>query len=103
MRQGGHDDVGILPLPDGAHFYRTRTAEVHGKQVPARRNDLRLGRKVRPLNILQQFLGRTPRRLQQPDARGGDLPEVMRRNIRRHAHGNARSPVQQDIGQARRQ
>ena len=65
--------------------------------------DLRTGRKVRPRHDIDQLLD--------PDLRIGDIgqtsvddfAQIVRRNVRRHADGDARRPVDEQIRKPRRQ
>ena len=101
--QRGHDDVAALLLPPGPQFHGTGTAAIDFLDFMGRRDDFRLGGEVGAFDMLEQVLNRAPGPLQQADTGAGHFPQVVGRDVRRHAHGNARGAVQQDIGQARRQ
>ena len=61
------------------------------------------GRKIRPRNDLHQLVQPHRRIGDQRQRRVDDLGGIMRRNIRRHAHGDAAGAVHQQIREARRQ
>ncbi len=103
VREGRDDDVAVLDLVGGARLEAADTLLVELLQVRARRDDLGACREVRPLHVLHQLGGRSLRVFEQMNARRGHFPQVVRRNVRRHAHGDARCPVQQQVGQSRRQ
>ena len=58
---------------------------------------------VRPLHELQQVVERRLRVLDQQHRRVDDLLQVVRRDVRRHPHGDARGAVQQQVRQTRGQ
>ena len=66
-----------------------------------RGDDLRLGREIRPLYDIQQFVEGGFRLLNQRNRRFGHFPQVVRRNIGRHAYRDAGGAVQQDVRQTR--
>ena len=103
IRQRGDHDIARFPLPDRAQPDGAVAALVHGPDGGLWGDDLGPGREVRPLDILAEFGGRGLGHGQQAHAGRGDFPQIMRRDIGRHAHGDAGGAVQQDIGQARGQ
>ena len=103
VRQRGDDDVTVLLFETRALADTAVAGAVHLQDFIARRDDLRLGRKVRPVDVLAQLLQRGLRLLQQADAGAGDFPQIVRQNIGRHAHRDAGAAVQQHVRQPRRQ
>jgi len=89
MRAGAHDD-GAAPL-----LIRLARAALP--------EDQRAGRKVRAGDELHQVGGFEIGILDQGECRINDFTEVMRRDIRRHADGDARRAVDQNIRIARGQ
>ena len=97
------DDVAVLDLPGGARLESADALVVELLQVRARGNDLGARRQVRALDVLHERGGRGFRVLQQVDCGRGDLAQVMRRNVGRHADRDARRAIQQQVRQPRRQ
>ena len=62
-------------------------------------NDVRTASKIRALDVFQQFCDRHVRLFQQSDGGLGDFVQIVRRDFRGHAHGNARSAIEQNHGQ----
>ncbi len=61
------------------------------------------GRKIGSGNDLHQFVDRDVRVRKQREAGRNRFRQVVRRNVGRHAHGNAGRPVDEQVGQPRRQ
>ena len=61
------------------------------------------GRKIRPRHDRDQFVDRERRIVDQRNAGVDHLAEIVRRDIGRHADGDAAGAVDQKIGKARRQ
>ncbi len=61
------------------------------------------GREVRPADDVAQVVVGDARVVDERDRRVDDLAEVVRRDVGRHADGDARRPVDQQVGQLRRQ
>ncbi len=61
------------------------------------------GREIRRRDQVHQLVDGDVRVGEDRQAAGDGLGQVVRRDIGRHAHGDARRPVDQQIGQARRQ
>ncbi len=108
IRQLGDDDGLPVAL---AHVLEVR-ARAHVQPAAAglvRRDDL-LGavdesrrRKIRAWNDLHQLPEGDLRILDERDAGGDDFGQIVRRNIGRHAHRDARRSVDQQVRDARRQ
>ena len=97
------DHVAVLDLPGGARLERADALVVELLQVRAWRDDLRAGRQVRALHVLNERRRRGLGLLQQVDGGGGYLAQVVRRNIGRHADRDAGGAVEQQVRQPRRQ
>ena len=107
VRNLGDDDV-LAVLADafdrglGAHgeaaapgFVRRDNAVTPGN-VPGRR-------KIRPRHQLHDFLECCLRLLDQQNRGVNDFAQIVRRNVRRHAHGDAARPIHQQIRNPRGQ
>ena len=70
-------------------------------QDPLPPEDKPAGGKIRPLHELQDLRQRRAGVLDHVDGGVDDLPQIVRRNIGRHAHRDARRPVHQQVGHAR--
>ena len=103
VRQRVDDDVVFFALPGGTRLEAAVAFLVELDQVCARRNDLGAGRQIRTLDVLQQRTRGRFRIVEQVDAGGRHFTQVVRRNVRGHADGNARRAVQQHVRQPRRQ
>ena len=103
MRQGADHHRAVFFRPHRAHTHRTAAILVDFTDLGAGGNDFRFGRIIRPLYDIQQIVERRLRFFNQGNGRLSDFTQVVRRNIRRHADGDAGSAVEQNIGQARRQ
>ncbi len=97
------DDVAVFLLITGAHAQRAVASRVHGSDVLGRRDDLRFGGKVRTLDMLAEIDERRFRLLQQAHASCRHFPQIVGRNVGRHADGDAGGAVQQHVGQTRGQ
>ena len=107
IRDFGQDDTAAVApalLDDGAGAHddtaapgRIGAADAAGAEQQA------AGREVRPGDVRHQFVD-GDRRVVEIGADGVDhLAQVMRRNIGRHADGDAAGAVDQHVGEARRQ
>ncbi|MCY1507074.1 hypothetical protein D9M68_413400 [compost metagenome] len=103
VRQRGDHDVAVLDAINGAHAHRAAAALVDLQQFGAGGDDFRLGGEVRAEDMLAELLHRGVRLVQQAHAGGGHFPQVVRRHVGGHAHGDAGGAVEQQVGQARRQ
>ncbi len=103
MRQCGDDDIAVIAAPDRAAADRTAPGGVEIQQLAARGDDFRLGGEVRALDMLHQLVQPRPGIIQQAHAGGGHLAQVVRRNIRGHAHRDAGGAVEQQVRQPGRQ
>ncbi len=99
MRQRGNDDIAILPRPHRPAAYRATPGRIEIEQFVARGDDFRLGGEVRPLDVFHQLIQPGAGVIQQAHAGGGNFPQVMRRNVGSHAHGNPGGAVEQQVGQ----
>ncbi len=107
---GDHQDraaLGVLVhLDDGAHADRAAAGAV-GVLDAVLADDERAGREVRSLDALeqrvQQRLVRGVGVLQEPLDAGGDLAQVVRRDVGRHADRDAGRAVDQQVRDAARQ
>ncbi|MNS40168.1 hypothetical protein D3C72_724720 [compost metagenome] len=103
MWQRGDHHGAVFFGPHCAHTHGAATVLVDFADFGAGGDDLRFGRIVRPLHDIQQFIQRGFRLFNQGDSGFCDFAQVVRRNIRRHAHGNTGGAVQQNIRQTGRQ
>ena len=103
VREGEHDDRAVLALETRAHPHAARSALVHRDEIFARGDDLGLGREVRAANVIAEIADGSLRLVEEPDAGGDDLAQVVRRNVRRHADRDSRRPVQQHVREAGRE
>ncbi len=101
MGQGGDDDVVRLPLPDRACTDAAVPGLVHAHQVGGRRDDLGLGRVVRPAHVLAQVGRGGLRVVEQPYAGADHLGQVVRRDVGGHADRDAGGAVEQQVRQPR--
>ena len=105
--QLGDDDLQrpLLRLLDrcrGAQLDAAATGPV-GVHDPGSPEDARSGRKVGTLDELHQLVRRRLRVVDEVHRGVDDLPEVVRRNVRRHPDGDALRAVDEQVGEARRQ
>ncbi len=103
MWERGNDDIAVFDLVSGARLETTDALVVKLLQIRARRDDLRAGRQIGTLDELHQGRGRLRGILQQGDTGIGNFPQIVRRNVGCHAHGDARRTIQQQVRQSRRQ
>ena len=103
VRQRGDHHGAILFIPHRAHAHGATAVLVDFADFRTRGDDLGFGRIVRPLHDLQQIVQRGFWLLNQGDGRFRHFTQVVRRNVRRHAHGDTGRAVQQDVRQTRRQ
>ncbi len=93
----------VLFRPHRTHAHGAATVLVDFADLRAGGDDLRFGRIVRPLDDIQQLVQRGFRLLNQGDRRFRHFTQVVRRDIRRHPHGNTGGAVQQNVRQTGRQ
>ena len=103
MRQRGDHHFAVLFFPHCALTHRSAAALVDLADLGARGDDFRFGREIRPLYDIEQIVQRGFRIIDQRDGRLRHFAQVVRRNVGRHADGDAGGAVQQNIRQARRQ
>ena len=102
------DDDGLalaahrLELDLAAHDDGAAAEMIGGADALAAENDA-AGREIRPRHDGDQFLDRQPGIVDQRDAGVDHLAEIVRRDVGRHADGDAAGAVDQEIGKARRQ
>ncbi len=101
-RQGGDDDVALFHLKGGPQAERSGTGLVDLPDFGPGRDDLRVIGKIGTLDGFVDLIVRDLGIVEQLDARPHDLAHVVRRNVGRHAHGDARGPVQEHVRQPRR-
>ena len=110
VRQLGDHQAGaaldLLDADDRAHRDRSATGAVRLLD-PLGAEDLRAGREIRTGDALdqalEQLLAGQIRVLQRPQRRLGDLAQVVRRDVRRHADRDADGSVHQQVREPRRQ
>ena len=108
IRNLRHDDLvsaaaRVFDFPLGAHAETAAARLVSIQHGFLRLNDHAASRKVRPLHEAHQLFGRRFRRLNQEARRVDHFSRIVRRNAGRHAHGNARCAIAQQVRKARRQ
>ena len=107
VRNFGDDDV-FAVLADfldgglGAHHEAAAAGFVGGFDAFAA-GDVRAGRKIRTGHDLHDFFQRRVRLVDQNDRGVHDFAQIVRRNVRGHADGDAAGAVHQQIRNARRQ
>ena len=74
-----------------------------GGEDAAAADDQATGRKIRALDDLAQLVDRYLGVLEMREARVDDLSEIVRRDVRRHADGDAAGAVDEQVGELRRQ
>ena len=105
--QLGDDDrllavADVLRVGAGAHAHAAAAGLV-GLADAADAEDHAAGREVRALDVLHQA-GRVDLRIVDVgDRRGDRLAQVVRRDVRRHADGDARGAVDEQVREARRE
>ena len=97
VREGGHDDRAVLALEARAHPNASGSALVHCDELVARGDDLGIGREVRAAHVLAEIADGNLRLVEEPDAGGDDLAQVVRGNVGRHADRDSRRTVQQHV------
>ena len=102
------DDDRLLALADvlgvGARTHaHAAAAGLVGLADAGDAEDHAAGREVRALDVLHQAGGVDVRILDVGDRGGDRLAQVVRRDVRRHADGDARGAVDQQVREARRQ
>ena len=103
VRQRADHYRAVLFAPHRAHAHRAASGLVDFANFRPRSDDLRLGREIRPLDDIQQFVEGRFRLLNERNRRFRYFTQVVRRNIGRHAHRDAGGAVEQNVWQARRQ
>ena len=102
------DDDGFAVLAEGldlhlaAHHDRA-AAEMIGRANALASEDDAAGRKIRSRNDIDQFVDRQPGIFDQRHAGVDDFAEIVRRNVGRHADGDAAGAVDQKVGEFCRQ
>jgi hypothetical protein len=84
----------------GAH-HKLAAAVGVGSFNPAASVDVSAGREVRPFHDLENFFERRGRVVHQHNGRFHDFNQVVRRNVRRHAHGDSVRSIHQQVRNAR--
>ncbi len=74
-----------------------------GGEDAAAADDQAPGREIRALDDLAQLVDRYLGVLEMREARVDDLAEIVRRDVRRHADGDAAGAVDEQVGELRRQ
>ena len=100
---GDDDRPGAAPLvllrPAGAHAERAAPGPVGLDDVRFRLDDDAAGREIRPLDEVDQRVDARLRRLDQMQRRVAELGDVVRRDVGRHADGDARRAVGEQVGE----
>ena len=102
------DDDRFALLADGldldlaAHHDRAAAGVIGAVDAGAAEDDA-AGREIRARHDLDQVVDRQRRIVDQRDAGIDHLAEIVRRDVGRHADGDAAGAVDQEIGEARRQ
>ena len=102
------DDQRLLALADlldahaGAHAHAPAAGLV-GVADPLVADDDAAGREVGALDVAHQLVGGDVRVVDVGDDRVGDLAQVVRRDVRRHADRDAGGAVDEQVREARRQ
>ena len=103
---GDHDRLAIvahrLDMRLAAHQDRAATGRI-GRQDARTAQDDGAGGEVGPRNEAHQLFQRDRRIVDHRHAAIDDLAEIVRRDVRRHADGNAAGAVHQEVREPRRQ
>ena len=89
----------FLDLGAGAHRDASLAGGVHAADARAA-EDQPLCREVRPLNVLHEVVDRGLRIVQHAEAGVDDLGQIVRRDVRGHADGDAGRAVDQQVREA---
>ena len=103
VRQGVDHHRTVLAAPAGTGTNLAVAGFVQPADVVRLADDVAARRVIRSRHVLQQRIQPRIGRLEQMHAGARQLAQVVRRDVGRHAHGDAGGPVDQDIGQPRRQ
>ena len=90
-----------LDVRDRAHA-DAAAARLVGVADPGQAHDHAARREVGALDVLHQLVGRDLRVVDQRDRAGDDLAQVVRRDVGRHADGDAGRAVREQVREARR-
>src|SRR5205085_7499480 len=93
----------FFPLVGGARLEAAIARVVDLEEIGLRRDDLAAGRQVRAAHVFHERARLRIRLVQQVDAGLRDFAQVVRRYVGGHADRDALCPVQQNVGQTRRQ
>jgi len=93
-RQLVDHDLAVLDRIARAQPQRSATALVDLHNLVAARDELAAGREVGALDVLHQLRERRLGLVEQPDQRGRDLAQVVRRHVGRHADGDPARAVE---------
>ena len=83
------DDLAVLDLVGGARLEAAVARLVHLHQLIARRDDFRPSGQIRAFDVRHDFARAQVRIVQQRDAGLDHFAQVMRRDVGRHADGDA--------------
>ena len=103
IRQRGHHNIAIFAFVHCSLLQRAFALGIHANDVVDRGDHFRFGREIRALDVLHQVIQRGAGIFQQVNTGIGHFAQIVRRNIRAHAHGNAGGAIEQHIGQPGRQ
>ncbi len=95
--------AGLFLVPARAHAERAAAGGIGLGDHRRRVDDDAAGREVRPLDVFQQRLGARVRIVDQEQRRVAELGGIVRRDVGRHADGDAGRTVGQQIGERARQ
>ena len=93
----------LLNLIAGAHPHGTAPGGIGFAQSLGAFNTNAAGRKIRPFDIFHQRINARIGCFQKMQGRRAKLVHIMRRNTGRHAHGNTRCAIGQEVRKGRRQ
>ncbi len=107
IRHLGDDDrlallAALLEMRLAAHHDRAAAELVGGMDAHAA-DDAAAGREIRARHQLHQLVGGDRGVVDEGDAGVDHLAEIVRRDVGRHADGDAGAAIDQDVGKARRQ
>ena len=96
VRQRRDDNIRAFAMKNGPGLYAALTCFIHLPNISRRRNDLRIRRIVRPLNMGHQICVSGLWAVEQMHTGADDFIKVVRWDVRCHTHGNTRAPIEQN-------
>ncbi len=99
VRQGGNGDFVFVHFVARPHAQAAVAGLIQLEDIGARGDNFRFGGKIGPLDMDHQVFDAGLGVVQQINTRLGHFPQVVRRYVRRHAHGDPGHTVEQYVRQ----